>query len=140
MFDQAKEILKDHNIAPSFQRVKILEYLMRDDSHPTAETIHRRLGEEIPTLSKATVYNTLNLLSEKKLVSTMKANQQETRYDLLMEEHGHFVCNECGVIVNFPYRFRDHYRGLEGYRIEQEEIVVKGVCSDCMKKQKGQSE
>lgn len=136
LFDQAMKRLQDVGIQPSYQRVKVLEYLMRDSDHPTADQIYRNLHEETPTLSKATVYNTLRLFEEKKLVSTMSADRVETRYDLLMTGHGHFVCQRCEKIYNFPYTFNDQYRDLEGFQITTEEIVVKGVCKDCLEKNK----
>ncbi len=136
MFERARHILEENGISPSFQRVKVLEYLLGDPNHPTAEIIYQGLTREVPTLSKATVYNTLNLFVEKKLVSTMSADKYETRYDLITQEHGHFVCKECGAIVNFPYRFKDHYPDLDGFQIEQEEIVIKGICKECLAKEK----
>ena len=134
LFDKAMKRLQELDIKPSYQRVKVLEYLMKDDSHPTADEIYQSLHKETPTLSKATVYNTLRLFEQKKLVSTMSADRVETRYDLLMEDHGHFVCHQCEKIFNFPYEFKNQYRDLEGFEIATEEIVVKGICKDCLKK------
>ena len=53
--------LKEHNIKPSYQRMKIFQYLLDNHNHPTVDTIYKALCTEIPTLSKTTVYNTLNL-------------------------------------------------------------------------------
>ena len=49
--------LKKHNIKPSYQRMKIFQYLLDNHNHPTVDTIYRALCTEIPTLSKTTVYN-----------------------------------------------------------------------------------
>lgn len=130
----ALKLLEEHGIKPSFQRVKVLEYLILHDTHLTADDIYKGLIDEVPILSKATVYNTLNLFSKKKIVNTMSADNQETRYDLLMDEHGHFVCESCGEIFNFPYLYRNRYEGLEDFDIKKEEIVLRGTCSKCLKK------
>ena len=53
--------LKKHDIKPSYQRMKIFQYLLDNHNHPTVDTIYKALCTEIPTLSKTTVYNTLNL-------------------------------------------------------------------------------
>ena len=128
----ALKLLEEHGIKPSFQRVKVLEYLILNETHPTTDEIYKGLIDEVPTLSKATVYNTLNLFLEKKLVSTMSPDNQEIRYDLLMDDHGHFVCESCGTIFNFPYDNRNRYEGLEGFDIKKEEIVLKGTCNQCL--------
>ena len=62
--------LKDHDIKPSYQRMKIFQYLLDNHVHPTVDTIYKALCPEIPTLSKTTVYNTLNLFVEKKVGSS----------------------------------------------------------------------
>ena len=51
------QYLNDHSIKPSYQRVRILKYLVEKRNHPTVEMIHKELVSDIPTLSKTTVYN-----------------------------------------------------------------------------------
>lgn len=133
-YEDAIKLLGDYNIKPSFQRVKVLEFLMNNKIHPTADDVFKGIIKEVPTLSKATVYNTLNLFVEKKLLSTMSADYNETRFDLLIENHGHFVCESCGEIFDFPYSYKNNYESLEGFHIQKEEIVLKGLCNKCLNK------
>ena len=56
--------LLEHNIKPSMQRIAIMEYLMDNPIHPSADDIYTALSPSMPTLSKTTVYNTLKLFSE----------------------------------------------------------------------------
>ncbi len=63
-----KEVLKEHSIAPSLQRIKILEFLEKNRTHPTADMIYQALVDEMPTLSKTTVYNTLKAFAEKGVI------------------------------------------------------------------------
>ena len=60
----AKNCLESKNIKPTLIRVKILEYLKANKTHPTAESIYEKLEKEIPTISRTSVYNALNLFSE----------------------------------------------------------------------------
>ena len=53
--------LTEHNIKPTFPRMKIYEYLMEHKNHPSVDSVYQELVEEIPTLSRTTVYNTLHL-------------------------------------------------------------------------------
>ena len=57
--------LKEKNIKPSLQRIKILEYLAGYPCHPTVDYIFNALHPEMPTLSKSTVYNTLKVLQRR---------------------------------------------------------------------------
>ncbi|EJX04128.1 iron uptake regulatory protein [gut metagenome] len=54
----------DHGVKPSVQRIAIMDYLLKNRTHPTAEEIYSALVNLIPTLSKTTVYNTLKLFVE----------------------------------------------------------------------------
>ena len=91
------DLLKSKGVSPSQQRIQILEYLLKNKIHPSVDTIFQNLVNQIPTLSKTTVYNTLALLREKQLIQVIIDNN-EIRYDADTEFHGHFKCLECGAI------------------------------------------
>ncbi len=129
--DKVLHLLEENDIKPSYQRMQVLEYLMCDDSHPTADTIFKNIHSKSPIISKATVYNTLNLFVKKGLISTMMIDKLEVRYDIVAGEHGHFVCKNCGKVYNFEYKYKNKYPDLEGFDIENEEIVLKGICKHC---------
>jgi Fe2+ or Zn2+ uptake regulation protein len=93
--------LSKRTIRPSHPRIKVLEYLLMHQSHPTVEQIFTALVGENPTLSKSTIYNTLNLFVKAALVRVLTIENNETRYDIIMEKHGHFKCESCGIIFNF---------------------------------------
>ena len=57
---EIKNILSKNGIKPSLHRMKILDYLLKMKNHPTVDTIYKDISGDIPTLSKTTVYNTLN--------------------------------------------------------------------------------
>ena len=127
--------LKKHDIKPSYQRMKIFQYLLDNHNHPTVDTIYKALCLEIPTLSKTTVYNTLNLFIEKKLVYVIVIEENETRYDLLTDTHGHFKCNCCGALFDVELRIDySNARELIGCEIEEKHFYFKGVCKSCREK------
>ena len=82
--------LKNHDIKPSYQRMKIFQYLLNHHTHPTVDDIFRNLSTEIPTLSKTTVYNTLNIFVDSRIVNEVIIEDNEVRYDVVMDTHGHF--------------------------------------------------
>lgn len=127
------EYLKMNGIKPSFQRIKIFEYLMNTTAHPTVDTIYRALIDEIPTLSKTTVYNTLNLFVEKEIALLITIEDNEARYDADTSIHGHFKCDHCGQVLDFRVEMDDvAIAELEGFQIDQKHIYYKGVCNNCM--------
>ncbi len=124
--------LKKHGVKPSYQRMRIFEYLMNNRVHPTVDMIYKNLISEIPTLSKTTVYNTLNLFLEKNLVITIVIEENEVRYDIDTSLHGHFKCNVCNAIYDFSvdpsYLEQEH---LKSFKISEQHIYLKGACKDC---------
>lgn len=79
------ECLVKNNIKPSFQRMKIFEYLVKNNSHPTVDEIYKEVVSEIPTLSKTTVYNTLNLFIEANILKGLSIEDNEVRYDAILQ-------------------------------------------------------
>nr|WP_241636283.1 Fur family transcriptional regulator [Fusobacterium gastrosuis] len=124
--------LKEHGVKPSYQRLKIFQYIMENNNHPTVDTIYRALCHEIPTLSKTTVYNTLNLFIEQKIANVIVIEENETRYDLVMGTHGHFKCVECGKLLDIDLDINyDSCEELDGCDITEKHIYLKGICCDC---------
>ena len=76
---KTQEYLESNGIHASQQRIKILEYLIHHPIHPTADEIFNELSDEMPTLSKTTVYNTLKLFVDKHLVQQLNIENGELR-------------------------------------------------------------
>jgi Fe2+ or Zn2+ uptake regulation protein len=127
-------LLMEKEIKPSYQRIKVMETLNHRKDHPTVEQIYSALKPELPTLSKATVYNTLKLFEEKKLLKAITIEDNEVRYDAIILDHGHFKCEDCGAIYDFPVRLADLDHGTLGhFHIRQRDVFFKGHCVDCRK-------
>lgn len=125
-------ILLEKEIKPSYQRMKVMEYVSESREHPTVENIYSALKPEIPTLSKATVYNTLKLFEERELIKSVTIEDNEVRYDAVMHDHGHFKCENCGLIVDFPLDlFELHSEFLEDFQIRQKDVFFRGLCNNC---------
>lgn len=135
---QLTTMLSDHKVRPSQQRLMILEYLLTHHNHPSAEMIYNVLLTRVPTLSRATVYNTLNLFLKAGLVKVLDIVENEARYDVITDVHGHFKCSTCGSIYNFRINEDDlKSEDLEGFDIEDKSVYFKGKCPNCLKKSKG---
>jgi len=131
-----QELIK-FDIKPSYQRIKIYDYLLKNNNHPTVDMIYQKLSHEIPTLSKTTVYNTLKLFEEHHIIRNVNIDENEIRYDAVKSIHGHFKCEQCGKIYDFNYNFKDlKYSGLENFTLNQTDIIIKGTCKSCLAKTK----
>jgi len=126
------EILRDHGVKPSYQRMRIYEYLIQRKNHPNVDRIYQDLLPEIPTLSRTTVYNTLKLFQERNLLQLLVIEENENRYDADITTHGHFKCERCGAIFDVPVDMdRLCTQGLEGFLINENHIYFKGLCPGC---------
>ncbi len=125
--------ISNAGIKPSFQRIRIMEYIYGNESHPTADQIFKALKPEISTLSKTTVYNTLKLFVEHGIAGTLSVENHETHYDYKTNTHGHFRCELCGKISDFDFVNEEMtVKSLEKHEIKQIQLYVKGICNDCI--------
>lgn len=128
------DILKKNNVKPSIQRMKIYEYLINKKTHPTVEEIYSVLSKELPTLSKTTVYNTLNAFIENGITQMLTIDENETRYDADISDHGHFKCTNCGKVFDFRFeKLNYEAKQLDGYEIKECHVYFKGMCKKCRK-------
>ena len=133
--------LQSHDIRPTYQRLKVLGCLHELHGHPTAEEIHARLSAEIPPLSLATVYNTLHTFVEKGLAHVISIDSIDQRYDLILQDHGHFKCDRCGTITNFSIDIDSiPMESLAHYQIRARNVYFNGLCPNCLNQLKTQME
>lgn len=93
--------LLSKGIQPSAPRMAIASYVWSTCSHPTAEEVKSEVEKTFPTVSLATVYNTLNLLVEKGLLKEVQdPNIKSVRYDCKTEPHFHFIDEESGQMFD----------------------------------------
>ena len=133
------QYLLGFGIKPSVQRTAVMNYLLSHMTHPTVDDIYTALSPTMPTLSKTTVYNTLNLFLEKGAVRMLTIDERNARYDADISHHAHMRCRMCDRV----YDLRDVQPALfslprvEGFDIEAAEISYVGICPECKAGKKG---
>lgn len=130
---KVQELLVSRGVKPSVQRLRVLTFILNSPVHPSAENIFQALKPEIPTLSRTTVYNTLNLLVEKGLLIPLTISEHETRYDCnTHQDHSHFFCKTCGRIIDI-HQAPSCVAGqeVEGHLVNSVRLYLTGTCSDC---------
>lgn len=125
--------LKKQNIRLSSRRLKVLEYLCQNPNHPTVDQIYVNIQREVPNLSKTTIYNTLHILVKAGLVRVIAIEDNETRYELVTKDHGHFKCEKCGAIFDFKLNLTALVtEELINFQITDKNVYFKGICPNCL--------
>ena len=130
--DGIKGFLFENSIKPSIQRVKIYQFLLNNRIHPTADEIYNRLNDELITLSKTTVYNTLHLFVEKGVVKPIHIEGNEVRYDADFSQHAHFKCNGCGNVYDLFLNLNiQNVSELRNFDVKDVQVLMSGLCDKC---------
>jgi Fur family peroxide stress response transcriptional regulator len=133
--ESIKNTLQEKGIKPTYVRLKILAYLERNRFHPTAETIFKALEKKVPTLSRTSVYNNLNIFKEKGLLNPLFINGTEAHFDRNATPHHHFFCKKCKKIIDLDIECSYFKEGdVEGHKITELHGYFEGICKDCLKK------
>ena len=132
LMSEIKEMLENKGVRPSFQRMSVLKYLLEKKNHPSVDVIYKDLSAENPTLSRTTVYNTLNALQKKGLVSSITISETEIRYDYKTEPHAHFKCLSCGKIYDVEIDSELlKIKSVKGHKVTETQFFMKGICKYC---------
>lgn len=134
--EKFKTELIQSKIKPSLIRLKVLEYLRNTRTHPDVEYIYKELLKIIPTLSKTSIYNALNLFVKNGLVKEILIENEEIRYDGIKERHAHLKCVECKKLIDVKLKCKCCKNVLKNKNIEifDERIYFVGLCPECKKK------
>lgn len=139
---QLAEALRRAGLKPTMQRLLIAEVLASDLEHPTAQSLFERLHPSLPTLSFATVYNTLGALSKAGLCKVLALDPAAARFDPTLSLHDHAVCERCGSITDVerhsevPLPKGD---SIPGFSVRAVEQVFRGECGACASRHAQQS-
>ncbi len=141
--ERFKTLLKQKGLKVTTQRVVILEALEnRPDEHLTAEEIYECVREKNPDIGLATVYRTIQLLTELNLIDKLNLGDGLVRYEIgnkgckeTAHHHHHLICLNCGNVFTFQ---GDLLETLE-HRIEEtmdfkvvdHEVKMFGYCKSC---------
>lgn len=115
------------------QRIAIIQELAGDPSHPTAQELYDRLRPSMPSMSFATVYNTLASLAEAGLCASRSLTPGGARFDPNTEPHDHAVCDRCGAVLDMPHVIhRPQGRNVPaGFAVRAVERIYRGLCASC---------
>jgi Fur family peroxide stress response transcriptional regulator len=133
--DRLCEQLKARGRRLTPQRRAIIQVLLENDTHPTAEQIFTHVREDMPDISHATVYNTLRELVEMNLLQELDLGLGERHYDFITDNHAHLVCLGCGRIEDVPCdgnAVKLSPQHTHGFQVVDYDVIFRGYCPTCI--------
>lgn len=134
MIDKLVTILKANKVPITPQRYALAEILVNNRTHPTFNVIYKKLKEKIKNTTKAALYNNLEVLEKNGLIFEFSVYGIK-HYDIIIENHDHFICLECEKIIDiFPHKEKES-------KIKEGDVINKsifyfGICNKCKKKRR----
>jgi len=125
---KAISILRRCHIQPTPQRIAVVEAVLDNKTHPSADEVLSYARKMCPTVSRATVYNTLNLLVKKGLLGMQTIKEGGIVFDSNIEKHHHFIDNDTGDIYDIPWD-RLQVKGkekLKDFEIIELQVIMRG--------------
>ncbi|MGY5852566.1 MAG: Fur family transcriptional regulator [Candidatus Thorarchaeota archaeon] len=129
------DLLRRNGYKVTPQRLAICQEVLSRNDHPTAEQIFETVSKEHPTISLTTIYHTLDLLKDMRLVDELHFDERTSRYDPNTSVHINVICNVCGKIRDYESdTIRKHWKKIIS-EIESEPVSqrldVYVVCDNC---------
>jgi len=130
------DLLRAHDVQPSAQRLAVAEYVLHTQDHPSADEVLTRVQGRVPMISRATVYNTLNLLVAKGLLRSFVLAEGRLVFDPHLAPHHHFVDETTGTIQDIPWEALEvrKVERLQGIEVHEYQVVVRGRRSPSRRK------
>jgi Fur family transcriptional regulator, peroxide stress response regulator len=131
------ELVRQHGLKATPQRLAVLDALMEGPRHPSAEELHARLKTTHPSISLSTVYSNLASFKEAGLVEAITLSDKIVRWDVNTDPHVNFVCLDCRQIMDVDTPAVDRLiadvRKRTPHEIIGQKIEVFGRCGACRK-------
>ncbi len=128
MNDDVIKILGELGIQPSAQRIAVAEYVLHTDEHPSADQVFAQVSANFPMISRATIYNTLNLFVEKGLLRMLHIAEGKVVFDPRMSPHHHFINDETGAIQDIDWHQLQvsNLNSLKAFEVRDYQVILRG--------------
>ena len=133
--DELTEVFRRQGLRVTPQRQAIFGLLHGDERHPTVESLYDAARSQMPTISRKTVYQTVNDLAAMGEVAVLDLGTGSSRVDPNVEhEHHHLICMRCGKVRDVPLDHPDVQlpaRHRHGFSVSAVEVNFRGLCDEC---------
>ena len=127
-----------HDLGLTRQREVVLRVIRDAQSHLTANEVFTAAKALLPSISFATVYNSLRYLKDAGHIAEIKFGDGASRFDRMTHRHDHAICTACGKLVDIemeiPAEIVKRAARYSKFKPESLEFTLRGKCPDCAKK------
>jgi Fur family peroxide stress response transcriptional regulator len=120
------------------QREVVLQVIRNAEGHLTANEVFVHAKELLPSISFATVYNSLRYLKDAGHIAEIQFGNGASRFDRMTHRHDHAICTECGKLVDIemehPQELLKKAAKYSKFKPESLEFTLRGICPECVKK------
>ena len=128
MSSESIRALRDTGIRPTAQRIAVADYVLHTPDHPSADEVWARVSGQFPMISRATVYNTLNLFVAQGLLRQFVLGEGRVLFDPNVERHHHIIDDDTGAVHDVPWdavTVSDVNR-IEDFDVRDYQVVLRG--------------
>jgi Fe2+ or Zn2+ uptake regulation protein len=129
--------LRERGYRMTSQRLAILHVLHHSEKHLSPGQVYVKAQKQLPSLTEATVYRTLEFLAENHLARPAYMGSGHLVYEIARHEHHHLKCRICGAEIEVEHALLEKlYKQLEsasGYQLTDSHVTFFGLCPDCKK-------
>ena len=120
----------------SRKREAILKTIQSTTCHPSADWVYNQLRSQFPDLSLATVYRNIAMFKDEGTIVSVGVIDGEERYDGDITHHPHFICQQCGAVVDIDFdddlQMNQAVEEQYGCQVHRYNLVFHGICSQCL--------
>jgi Fur family peroxide stress response transcriptional regulator len=134
------ETLRKNGYKATTQRIAICRFALHSRDHPTAQRIYSEVRKVHPTVSLATVYKTLQILTEHGLIQELDFPQSQARFDSYVRPHINLVCLQCGNIQDLDTdaarEIVERMTAKTEFKRTGQRLDIYGICKTCSNRTK----
>lgn len=140
MSDSIEKRLRAQGYRITPQRLAILSILQQADRHLTPSDIYRQSRDKLPGITEATVYRTLNFLTEQGIILAAHIGGGQLVYEIGGYDHHHLICRNCNATIQIDHsllkQFYDQIEERTGFQIDSIHTTFFGLCPQCLERAK----
>ena len=141
LLDAFRRYLRERNLPVTAQRERVAEVVFAAGGHPSVDDIVARLRERGAHVGTATVYRTLDLLTESGMIVERDFGEGFKRYERMrgggVQHHEHLICIRCGKVIEFTNERLERMKALiaeeYGFRHHHHRLEIFGTCPECQR-------
>ena len=119
------------------QREVVLRVIRDSHGHLTANEVFGEAKAKLPSISFATVYNSLRYLKAARHIAEIQFGNGASRFDRITTRHDHAICTKCGTLVDIemdhPKELVQRAAKMSKFKPESLEFTLRGICPECSK-------